>query len=1258
MRAGNISINGGFVKSTGFEHSSGFGNSCASAPNTGGVIRITGGTLYPSVTSSEGFPDFNAEGGHVIITGGSVYTNGSFKGIGGTAWGNETALADGYNPDDPDDPNKVFMVTIDLSADMTAAGEPGDNLIESWNLKVGGVDYPYGAPTQLIDGKLYLWLPKSATKQTVSVDLSYRGSDGQPHPFDTLFRNPGQIDQLKRYEDFELPAEYLNSLVKPYDGLPFKTYEITPEHPLRTPEVLSYDENGEPSEYRWLTNTDDVTYRYRLYTERDGKPLGDEIDGGKNMPVNVGVMKFTMISREYSGSSDPALADFAEGYWGHRATGWCEITPIASQIRNITAEWADETDDGKRPGSVEHPSDQVLRVSAIIDRAATVNGKPDGEATKGTCKALRGRVQIYVDEKPVGEPLALVFAGDSDENGAPIPEGDPRVNAIAEDNGEGGEITRFSLAKAASEADFLLPVAAPDNRHRISIRFLPPDEGQQKAGIPANYLASAAPDEDGTVPRAEVLISPIDPNPSVTLEKDPDSTDPNAPQPTVSTDATGEPDDPGADPSKPCDRTYRGSIETTWGEPSDDNPHPGRVILKVKTDSTAPIHVTGANGSIFTADFLKDEAGEPVRGTDGTYTLVLDPTAVGQGTLTFKQEPNGAYTGTTWIYDVVVRPDVSTTPAPSLAKRAENLTHPNGPTRPGDRIRYTIEASNGTAGSLWTDVVISDPLPHCLELNEESLRLDNPGEGVTDLALSRAVTATATERGTFSLSEMNADKRSVLTVPVGSVPGGSKATVTFECVVRADAVGNEIAGTDLANVASATGTRPDPNDPDKPMPNPDDPTRPLPVDPAPTDPVTPPGPEHVVPLDPSEGDVSLAKTVENLTRTDGTTHVGDRLLYTVRLSHRGSESSVLYDAVISDPLPEGLEPVSGTLRLTNPDEPGNVTTVPDAAYNRASRTIAIAVGNLWGGQSWDLSFECTVSASAIGADTANVAFVHGTKPSQDPTRNPTETGDEPGTPSDPPQGPPTAQSDPTLPPTLVPDDPAANDVSISKAAENTSRSDGTTHVGDTVRYTIELANRAVGTGWIDAVIRDDVPRGLEPISGSIALTLPDGHLTAVDDTAYDPSTRILAATCGRLYGGQKVILTFDALVTEEAVDADIGNIARGYGSVPSQWNFDDPEPETGQPFSPPEGWDAWERDREKVVSDPAYPSGVTATGGVVNDEEAGDEKAAREKERATIAHRLAQTGDALAAAALLPVAAALAAGALGLANRRRGRRAQ
>ena len=66
----------------------------------------------------------------------------------------------------------------------------------------------------------------------------------------------------------------------------------------------------------------------------------------------------------------------------------------------------------------------------------------------------------------------------------------------------------------------------------------------------------------------------------------------------------------------------------------------------------------------------------------------------------------------------------------------------------------------------------------------------------------------------------------------------------------------------------------------------------------------------------------------------------------------------------------------------------------------------------------------------------------------------------------------------------------------------------------------------------------------------------------------------------------------------------------------------------------------------------ALPSrALSAAGGVLPGDE-GD------KRRTTIAHKLAQTGDALAAAAGLPLALALAAGALTLATRRRRDRAR
>ena len=149
---------------------------------------------------------------------------------------------------------------------------------------------------------------------------------------------------------------------------------------------------------------------------------------------------------------------------------------------------------------------------------------------------------------------------------------------------------------------------------------------------------------------------------------------------------------------------------------------------------------------------------------------------------------------------------------------------------------------------------------------------------------------------------------------------------------------------------------------------------------------------------------------------------------------------------------------------------------------------------------------------------------------------------------------------------------------------------------------------------------------------------------AVDDAAYDPATRVLAVACGHLHGGQRVTLAFDALVTGAAVDADIGNVAVGLGTPPSSWDPDGEHPEPGAPFDPPEGWGAYEKSHGRVVSDPAYPPGVDRLGGVIDGEA---------DERTTIAHKLAQTGDALAAIAGTALAGALAAAALALASRRR-----
>lgn len=1253
--AGHIRINGGLVRATAPYHGNAIGKGCASW-NKGGSIIITGGTVLPDSTNSAGFKDIGGNAGYVVITGGSISTDESgskFENMAGNgyAFGSFSYDEDNALVVDPSEDNKVFMITIDLGSEIEKRNQDNgitdstlDEAIDSWSLTVGGKDYPYGAPARFNNGKLFLWLPKSATEKEITVNLSYTDKKGDEQKIEPLFRDPNTTQNgttLKRYISFELPDSFKN-LWKYYDGTPLPGLSIDPDNTLPT-------EDGKE-----LSKPDQISYKYQLYSDDRQTPLSIESASATEMPSNVGTMKITVDSAEHAVKGSA----FATSYWGHRATGWCEIKPIPSSVEIVEADWIN----GDK-GTVMNPSSMELKVTARINRGPY---DPAGNPTKDTCKAPEGRVQLYMDYKKVGDPIELLFEDKPAASSAslfsdPVRAAARTVTLPGQKNAERvpsdpsvGGYTLFTYVFKPSDADFLVPLATSNNEHIVSLQYLPPDEDSD---APRNYLESINPaDHPKEAPQAPVVIEPIDPNPTVSSEPDPENKDPQASTPTVKTDPNPTPTDPSADPNKPCDKTYGGTIETTWDKPSEANPHPGRVTLKVKTPSTGAISVIGEGGELYEATFLCGDDKQPIRNDDGTYTLVLDPQKVGTGKLTLSQKPNGAYTGTTWVFDVNVKPNPKIAPEPSLTKRAENLTHPAGPTQPGDRIRYTVEAGNSATGSVWTQVVASDPLPGCLELDEGTLRLANERDGRAEAALEKAASVAASDVGKFSLAER--DGKQVLTVPVGAVYGGATARVTFECTVKGDIdfATATAADLDLANIASASGKRLNPDDPDgddvdlDPQPNPEPGRGPEPT----TPPVTPPGGGKVVPLDPGDSNLAFSKAVENLTRpTEKVTKIGDKLRYTVLLENKGPANSVLWDAVVSDPLPQGMEPVAGSIKMALSD--GTERSVDDSAYDKASRTLAVACGDLWGGTSAQLTFECTVGADAVGADNGNVALYFAKKPSEDPGHDPTDPGREPGTPATPPAGEqPKGQTPAATPPTLLPDDPAAGDVKVSKAAENLTSKDGKTRVGDEVRYTIVLRNDGDGTAWMDAVIRDDVPRGLEPVSGSIEMTLSDGTAIDVSDDAYNDQTRRLSVSAGRLYGGRQVTLAFTALVTEDAVGSDVGNVAVALGKLPSKWDPEGDHPEAGQPFDPPAGWEAWERESERVSSEPAYPPGADVDGGVLPRTE-GDENSGKDGKDKTIAgKRLAQTGDDMArAATALGVLALASAAALLLARRSR-----
>lgn len=1306
--AGNIFVNGGIIIPHAAAHGNAIGKGCCSY-NRDHVIVIAGGTVLPDTSAAEvpnGDPKtqcvsmaIGAAEGAVSVVGGSVrignvirptHPQGKEEKYEATINGADSySTAYGIYPIDPSSNANptVEMIAIDLSSEVIKVDDKGNKLTDGnnriidWELTINGAHQEYGSPAQLTDGKLYLWLPASAKDKLVSVELSYLDDKGEVQKIEPLFRNPNEGSLLKRYIDFKLSdtpqgAEYESTkLTKDYDGLPFEPYDLA-AYPITTDEAIP----------KQLTDPTAMNYRYQLYTERgdNGQPIGEEVSTGASMPSNEGIMKLTMVSTEFSN-----VEGFRDNYWGHRATTWCEIKSVPSQITNLKATWSNQDN-----GDVFHPSEDSISVDAIIK-----GGYFDDEQTQPTaptCKAPEGQVQLYVDDKPVGDPVDIIFPDTTTnpgtraittqaDTGAGIGGGDAAgsagataktPNAERVDNGQGGSYTHFTYTFTPSQTDHLVPNATEDGKHKVSLRYLPS----------INYQMSANPEnKDEKAPEVEVAIKPVDPKPTVEQgPKTPSPTpdDPAWPNPEVNTNADPEPvdpdnpDNPGGNPSDPDDinagETYRGTITTSYKPFAEGETNPGRVILNIKTPSSGAVTVTDEAGNIIdaTARVLCDDAGNPILDADGkkTVQVTVDPEAVGKDTLTITQAANGAFTPTTFIYAVTVKPDPTIAPEPHIAKTAVNLTHAAGPHQAGDKIAYTITASNTKKGSGWNDVVVTDPLPASLELDTSTLHMVNEKDSFNGDVV-RAADSANLGVGEYAL-DTNSQGQTVLRVGVGTVYGESHADITFIATVKANLTGRDKAPASVANTAEATGTRPDPanptvlpplaTDPVKTdavvpvVPDPNDPTKPgTPDNPdnpggqpgTPVKPGTPGAPtyEYVMPDDPDTAKVVTTKAVENLDTPDSPiAHTGDKLRYTITLANEADPSTCVYHAYISDPLPVGIEP--DLAHATIVDAQGNTVAVNAAAWNKDARVLSVAVGDVWGQERATLTFEATITRDAVMSDVTNIAYSHGDLPSTlnggpgvdptDPTKpaSPTTPGDP--APTDDPKGTPFVPSDGVVPGFVAPDDPAPGSVKVVKTATNTSRDDGTTHVNDVIRYTITLTNTEAGTAWMNAFVSDHVPAGLEPICDSIKLTRTSADAAAdnaattelaVADAAYTPDTRTLAVNVGHLAGGQTVTVTFDALVMEEARAADIGNVAYGSGTLPSDYDFEklieelapgddangtldelgyastDPKPGTPAviPAQYHDDWVAYRADLASVVSDAAYPPGVTAAGGVL-----------------------------------------------------------
>lgn len=351
----------------------------------------------------------------------------------------------------------------------------------------------------------------------------------------------------------------------------------------------------------------------------------------------------------------------------------------------------------------------------------------------------------------------------------------------------------------------------------------------------------------------------------------------------------------------------------------------------------------------------------------------------------------------------------------------------------------------------------------------------------------------------------------------------------------------------------------------------------------------------------------------------GNLKVGETLHYDVKVTNEASTGSIWKNVTITDVLPLGLELVPGSVKLARTktiDPADQIPSIPlaDAKYNynAATRTITLEIPYyVLNSQAYDLTYDLKVDATSIAGGTAG---------GKNETRNLTNTVDVTGFDSDGREYPckptaclpipgetdpdnvkveqvvPGSENDPD--PDPAKDDPIAY-LEHTKNAENVTdtRPGAVTQVYDIVKYTMTMENTKPGSVFRDAAIVDQMPKGLEivlgdaehPMSISKASAIDnddywtDSWSVAVADDSYDAATRTLTATCGDMFYGERVTLTFYAQVTPDALGEDIGNTGTIQAATPQA------DPETGEPKIDPETGNPVTEDTKDDIPEPTYP---------------------------------------------------------------------
>ncbi len=272
-------------------------------------------------------------------------------------------------------------------------------------------------------------------------------------------------------------------------------------------------------------------------------------------------------------------------------------------------------------------------------------------------------------------------------------------------------------------------------------------------------------------------------------------------------------------------------------------------------------------------------------------------------------------------------------PLPKLDKTVVN-TNRTDRNLVGDRLAYSISAQNQYPYRTWENVQIMDQIPAGMELDTSSLSLMKNGIKLE----------------TLPASCYNAETR-MLTVPIGDIESPDVYTVTFETVIRQEAIQSENqAAQSLTNLAWAEGDNAVTSSQEA-KPNEEETARPL------------PGPDPMV-----------SKTAVNEAADATGVKVGDTIRYGIKVENR-RYGSVWTGVRITDQIPEGLTVDPNTIYLIDPS--GVPQKLDSAVYQADSRMLSVMIGDIFGEERYEVTFTARVEASAVGKDIGNIAVAYG-----------------------------------------------------------------------------------------------------------------------------------------------------------------------------------------------------------------------------------------------------------------------------------------